>query len=402
MKNGRKIRRTKSLYGNRRRTRKNQIIAITVTLVAAAVLIFVGYSVGGPLFEYFKNGSSNANSSESWSPAQEYSDSAAESSVEESSTSAEDSSQESSAAQADSIAYRAGVLSVDDLASEQMLTEAVYQAKLDGFGAVVVPLKAEGGNIYFKTENATAVSSGACVSTLELAKISSIIKENGLRSIAEINTLTDHVAPKQVKELSYLFSDGVSSWYDNRPEKGGKPWMSPFSEGTRKYISEIADEVFKGGFDEVYCTGLNFPTFRNSDLEYIGETVKSPERYKSLLAIQAIFAEKSELYGVSFMTRMSAAKIIAGTEETFKPEENTSGALAVVFNREELGDSIGGTDAAAMGVYDRVTLCYTEVAKKTGEREVVPVIAADGLVDSDFAQAVQALEDMGFKRYIIQ
>ena len=67
---GRKIKRSSSLYGNRRKNKIKSIFAIIFTVIIAGALIFLGYSIGEPVINFFKNwGNSNTSQSEPWSPS---------------------------------------------------------------------------------------------------------------------------------------------------------------------------------------------------------------------------------------------------------------------------------------------------------------------------------------------
>ena len=383
-----KIRRSKSLYGNRRREKRNHIIALVITLVVAGGLVFFGYSIGKPIIDYIRNDEYNSvTDGEVWTPPEE--------TVETTAPEVTEKPVKDEVTLSEFMAYE---LEPYNLTSLEALEIAVTKAEEEGYNAICVTLKERGGYVYFGTEAELAHKNEEIIrSTLPAKTIASKIKSHGMLAIAKISTLHDNVAPFGEKASGYLFEGQTSSWYDNSVDNGGKPWLSPFSDITKTYISQLAIEAEKADFDAVICSDVVFPILRNSDIEYIGEIVRSPERYKALLDTVGIFEE----IGKPTMLEVSAAKILSGTEEVFRPSEISEETRIIVeLNLSELPQSalIGGEkiNLSEMSVYDRTRAVLDEISGKCGDREIIPHISSAGVSEEDFNMAKKAVSDMNF------
>lgn len=115
----------------------------------------------------------------------------------------------------------------------------------------------------------------------------------------------------------YRVTDG-SRWLDNTKENGGKAWASPFSTVTVQYLTEITGEVSRAGFSQIWCKDAVFPDFRESDLNYIGESVQNPERNAALVQLVNQLAQTAG--NVPLWVEVDAADAAEGTAEVFQPD----------------------------------------------------------------------------------
>jgi len=384
----RKIKRSKSLYGNRRKEKRNHVVALVVTLFAAAGLVFFGYSIGKPILDYINNDEYNkATEGTAWAPP-------AETTLPEETTSVTTPAKNTATLSK----FGAYELESYNLTSLEALEMAVTKAKSEGYTAICVPLKERGGHIYYDTKAEIAVNGEDIIlSTISAKTIATKIQEHDMLAIAKVSALYDNVAPFSEKEAGYLFEGQISSWYDNSVDQGGKPWLSPFSEHTKTYMTQLVGEVDTAGFDAIICADVVFPTLRNSDIEYIGEIVRSPERYKALLDIVAIF----ETAETDLMLEVSAAKILTGTEEVFKLGEISEETQIVVeMNYADLIGTvvINGEEAnlSGMSVYDRTTTVLGEISRRCGDRKIIPHINTTGISEVQLEEARRAIREMKF------
>ncbi len=395
---GRKIKRSSSLYGNRRKNKIKSIFAIIFTVIIAGALIFLGYSIGEPVINFFKNwGNSNTSQSEPWSPSDVATD--------ESESSSETSKSENSGSKNPDIQnYSAICLSVNDIKSLNSLNSAVENAKLNGFTAVIVPLKADGGMLYYKSTASLALTENLVSSDITAKEIAQTIKQNNMIAIADIQVLKDNLSPVKTKEAGYTFEGSTSAWYDNSVEKGGKPWLSPFSVTAKQYLSEISSEISSAGFDMIICSDVIFPPFRNSDLNYIGQTVKDHNRYKALIDVVNIFFSDTSAAGAKLSLKITAKDIIEGTSEVFKPDELPKISAIASFNISDYskinvnGNEIILTD---MSTYDKVKTIYQNVKAKSGDMTIIPCIEQAGMDSGQISEATKAIADLGYTTYII-
>jgi len=305
-KKGVKIKHRKTIY-KKRKSKGQKIFTFCLAVFAVVGLVFLGYSIGEPIKEFLNDRQNLITDSSStvWSPPETTSETTTAATTDKEDEIPKPNSEEL-------IAYS---LPINSTLSEQALTEAVVSAKNSGFSAVVVTLKADGGQIYYLTENETAKSAGAVVGTLTAPAIVKIITDNGMTPVAEINVLKDHIAPKGNSALSYKFENQDTVWYDNDPAQGGKPWLSPFSDATKTYISQISDEIARAGFTKIIASGIVFPPFLQSDLNYIGATVKDANRHIELIAMAQIIKTQANLTQAETDLKIPALDILSGKSE---------------------------------------------------------------------------------------
>lgn len=402
-KGGRKIYRTSANY-RKKRTRK--ALKVIFVIILLAVLVFLGYSIAKPIHNYIvsKTGE-NVTEDEVWTPPV-VTEKAEETAVEN--TEKEEITQPVEEEKTKSEKFSAYQLPVTALASQDALVKALNNVKDSGYTAVSVPLKVQGGKIYYNTASDFAkISEDAVAGTLYAGQISAIIKNNGFTAIAYVNLLEDNNRYGGTRKGSYRIASDDSTWLDNAPSKGGKPWLSPFETDTQEYVKFISAEIAGSGFDYVVFDGAMFPAFRNSDLSYIGEAVKSETRYKALINITGIAAEAVEATEATAILNVSAAGILAGTEEVFKPAELNFDILAVEFVPTELpAIALINNEEVALAelpANNRAYVVFSEIQRLAGNNvTIVPVFKQSDFSQADFNETITAILSLDCESYIIQ
>ena len=86
--------------------------------------------------------------------------------------------------------------------------------------------------------------------------------------------------------MAVRYQDTDYFWLDAAADAGGKPWLNPYSEGAAGYITALIDEVRAMGFEQVWLTGVQFPTTAGRDKASYGDTagVSMGQRLAQLLA----------------------------------------------------------------------------------------------------------------------
>lgn len=402
---GRKIYRAGASY---RKKRAQKIVKFILAIILLAALVFVGYSVAKPIYNFINEKKDNSSAESPWTPPV-----MTDAAEQEDSTDSEAKTDETSQAETEqskpkpSGSFSAYQLPAAALNSPQELADALQGVKESGYTAVSVTLKAEGGKIYYNTMSEMAVSDEtAVVSNMYAAQISSLIKAEGFTPIAYLNILEDNNRYGEKRDGSYHFASDNSTWLDNSVANGGKPWLSPFETETQSYAAYLANEISGAGFEYVILDGLSFPDFRNSDIIHIGGSVGSADRYKALLNIADIAAKAVESNGSEAMIMLSAGDILNGKEEVFKPNELTVKNAAVVYAPSEIGGTvmIGGqeTAVAELPAYDKAQLIFSEITAQAGEdMSIVPVLRKSDFLQADFEASISALVDAGYQSYVI-
>lgn len=402
---GRKIYRTNS--GNRKK-RAKKAFGILLILIVAAAFVFVGYSVAKTVVNYIKNNDASPDDATApWTPpvlAEDNGDaSSADGGEQESSTDSDTDEPEKNY----NVRFSAYKLPVSALDSMDALSKALSSAKESGYTAIIAVLKDKGGRIYYNTSSELARSDEtAAVGNMYAGQICAMIKTAGFTPIAQINLLEDNNRYGENRDGSYHFAGDKSTWLDNSVANGGKPWLSPFDTVTQSYAAYLSNEVSSSGFEYVIFDGITFPEFRNSDLNHIGDIVKSPDRYKALVNIANISAGAAEENKAQSIAMLSAKDIIAGTSEAFKPSELTSQFIGVTYFAGDFSGTavINGEETAfsELTAYERAETVFTEIKRLAGEGKVIiPAIRQSDFSQADFSETVSAIMASGCDSYII-
>ncbi len=407
-KKGRKVYRTNS-YEKKKRLKR--ALRILLGLIVIAALVFVGYSVGKPILNYLNKENENTdNVEEPWTPP------AVTSEVTETLVTSGDSTEvtvepsetvTSPDNKINSSGLTAYMLSEDALSDPSQFSALLDQVKADGYTAVSVTLKAKGGKIYYSTASTMAKSDeNAVVGNMPIQQIASLIKNSGLKMIAELNILEDNNRYGEYRDGSYHALDG-STWLDTAADKGGKPWLSPFDDDTKELVRYMADEVSAAGFDYITVSGLTFPTFRNSDLNLLGDTVKDANRYKALIELANIVQTAANEHNTKTFIRTNAADIIYGRAEIFKPSELSGYTLLIDFDPAEFTESV---------VYNNNEIVFSELDSsgkfKTAfeiikgqcgtDITVIPVITESGSNHADYDSLIAEIINEDFESYFVK
>ena len=169
----------------------------------------------------------------------------------------------------------------------------------------------------------------------------------------------------------------------------------------------MANEVSAAGFDYITVSGLTFPTFRNSDLNLLGDTVKDANRYKVLIELANIVQTAANEHNTKTFIRTNAADVIYGRAEIFKPSELSGYTLLIDFDPAEFTDSV---------VYNNNEIVFSELDPsgkfKTAfeiikgqcgtEISVIPVITESGSNHADYDSLIAEIINEDFESYFVK
>ncbi len=403
---GRKIYRANANY---RKQKVRKAFKILFFIIILAALVFLGYCVARPVFDYLSDRNEGSTSADTapWTPPKAPEDDEDLTEGEEDNEEVSDDKDNSDQQKVQVGGFSAYRLPVSALGSEDALKNALEAVKEGGYTAVIAVLKDEGGKIYYKTGSELAQSDeNAVVGSMYAGQICAMIKQAGFTAIAEINLLEDNNRYGEKRDGSYHFAIDDSTWLDNSVANGGKPWLSPFDTNTQSYAAYLANEVSSGGYEYVIFDGLTFPPFRNSDLNHIGTEVQSADRYKALVNIENIAVGALDKDKTLPLIMTSAGDILSGKAEVFKPSELSSEMIAVTYVPSEISGTviINGQETAVsdMTVYERAAAVFGEVKRLAGEgKTIVPTLRQSDFSQADFNDVVTAAIELGMESYII-
>lgn len=274
-----KIKHRKFNLYNKKKSKAKQALTIILTIVAACALGVVGYGIGKPVMDFIR-GNSQYTSGES-SDNSGGADSSGENNSADVSDISDAVSGDSSGAQnspggSQTTSGNNSVPPVeatngtmyflpDNAAtSSASLNSAIAAAKNTGHTTVAVTMKDNSGFFLYKSNIAGIKDTDSITGTLTAQQICEIITKAGLTPAAKINTVMDKKNGNAIGGNYTIVGGG--NWLDNRPEKGGKLWLSPFKTNTVQFAGNIAEELSAAGFKHIICVNTMYPRFHNIDV----------------------------------------------------------------------------------------------------------------------------------------
>ncbi|WP_455526167.1 putative glycoside hydrolase [Huintestinicola sp.] len=434
------MRRKKKIFKPKRhykiKRRNENAVKIIAGAAAVAALIFVGYSVAGPIGRYIAS-RPDRTETQPWTPTDtdivtddtaaqtaelpsvtditqsdislpvsEEAQTSAAAVTEPAETTVTTVSEQTAALREGGAAY---YLDPDSMSDADSLDEALDELAASGCNAVIFPVKTEGGVFHYRTELdfvATVIDGNDPIqSELSAADIVKAAESRGLRPVALMSVLYDNNRYGDYRDGSYRSEDG-DTWLDTSPDKGGKPWLSPFDETAQEYLCDIVTELGEAGFDEIICDDFIFPEFRSSDIDMLGEEV-SPysDRYQALTALAVMMNNAGNDAGTRVMLRITANSVIRRYSELFYPDELEGCRIMIDYSENNISRTmVAGNDEVIlddMDMYDKITAVYGEVSSRCGDLPVYPMLDRESMSADDFDEAVKALTAMGYDEYYV-
>lgn len=395
-------RKQKPLF-KKKRTPAQSALNVILTLIIVAVLIFLGYSIGKPIMEFFDSREGSVPAVNDPLPNEDDDPDASADVSDTQTTTTPDEIATQPPVTTEPIIIKNGILYVSFADGEDyvaQLERAIEKAVLQNCKGICLDLVAEGGNVMYNTQNKTAIKSKAVSKTpIDLLTCVSLITDSELLPYARISALSDHIASWFDRSLCYLFEDGSSKWLDNSLANGGKPWISPFSDSAKEYISSFVTEISDAGFVGIIAGEFDFPPFRNKDLGYVGEIVKNPQRYEALIGFSNHLGDTlgtAKLYAIE----VDAEDILSGKCELLSDTALLNArTLYVKYDSSTIGDRVEKADGSAVS-FEGLTEDY-KIAQVF--RLVNTALADSGLktvaaVRSDLTvpEIFSALESIGY------
>lgn len=308
-KNAIKIKRSKVNLYNKRKSKRKQVLTIVITAVAACALGVLGFGLGKPLFEYFSGKNNSSDSSSAWTPP--------ESEASSSESTAESSSQASSVTPPEPEPEMTDIyfLPEDAALSSASLNSALAAAKTAGVKTVAVTLKNETGNFLYKSGLKSITTHDIITGTLSAEQICRAIKDAGFVPAAKISTLKDRLCGyKDATDGGYRIAGSGVTWHDDRDEKGGKPWLSPFKPQTLQFIGEVAEELSGAGFKHIIAVNTMYPKFHKEDIStYLSDLPLSDNKARLDALKNVVNSAKAgaEKNGAALWLEISGESVVA-------------------------------------------------------------------------------------------
>ena len=166
-------------------------------------------------------------------------------------------------------AVRAVYLPLSTLRDAAGRDTALSAAASAGFNAVLFDLKGSDGRLAYVSATPLALQAqSAADGALPLEDLKNLlqaVKDKGMKPIARLYAFQDPYAPSRLPtaKIAYAGHEGWT-WYDNDPDNGGKPWLNPYLEDARRYITDLLAELKAAGLEAAMLDGVQFPARTSS------------------------------------------------------------------------------------------------------------------------------------------
>lgn len=388
-----KIKRHKRIY---RRSAGSIILRIVIIAAAVGILFALGWALYTPVSNWIEQRQNQpednavVGESQSQTPA------------ESTDTKPEE---ESDAQQSPSSVQATAYLPIETVADSSRLASALDLLKQSGYDSVMFDLKAADGTVnysiaYQQTTDARVTSA----SPIDLNAVVSQIKQAGLIPVASVYTFRDHLYPSADNTAATHYKDSDFLWVDNDPQKGGKPWINPFSESGQNYIKKIVDDACAAGFEMIVLQGTQFPEGYSLDMIDYGEHASEDKNafLKQYLQQMTEYAAQKDVTLAGFF---SAANLLGVDNRMYFGEaaDIASQNTVVDFSLDVFGNGIT-TDTVSIpqpdaDPYNTLKTAGAAVEQALGGRNLIAFFDAEGMT----AEELSALqEETGVSRYIIQ
>ena len=249
-----------------------------------------------------------------------------------------------------------------------------------GYNAMMFPLKSVGGSLLYSSGVSEAQTCGASdPARLSLEDLTQIAWTRGMSCMALFDTLNDNLYPAGFQSGAYCITEG-GRWLDTAEERGGKPWISPFSESARGYLSALTQEISGAGFSRIYCSDLIFPHFRDSDIRYLGSYVKNPERRAE--AISAV---------MSGITDSASGALYTGKYG----EETTAEVVSALSPETAVSLQISPSSAAKSKEQ------LSAARNLAGDRPFIPWVVRGAMTESELNAVLDMLYESGYREIVV-
>lgn len=403
---GKKIRRSRNLYGKKKRP-VQRVFEVIGMLVVVAGLALVGYAAGKPLMEFFQNGGGEIPSDTlEWTPPESGTD------VDLSNTAVSEQVTETEPAPAESERQKAVFAPTSALDNASSLAAYLQLAKASGYNTVVLDLKDNSGNLWYKSKIPAVQDSDLIKGTLTAEEITAVFKDSGLTPTARISTLKDMLGPKTVDDMTYRFADGSYNWIDASLENGGKPWANPYLDGTKSYISGITEEMANAGFSDIILANLIYPSFSSYDISVLPSQVTDINtRHAGLTELVKQCSDKKG------QSRLILEVSLKDVVENYAGYKNTAEALRgknnlvvdgilISFNRSETGSELITGESSSIklptDLNELANLLFKQAARNLSGMNIIPCIDDSGLSDAETGQLAKTLEALGYESYMVK
>ncbi len=305
------------------------------------------------------------------------------------------------------IASMTAYLPIETVAEPQQFEKALQSAADAGYDSIMFDLKTADGTVNYAISYDELTDARVTrQNPIDLNAVAEQIRQAGLIPVASIWTFRDNLYPSANNAASTYYQDSDFLWVDNSPEKGGKPWINPFSQAGQDYIRKIVEDACAAGFQSIVLQGVQFPEGYALDMIDYGEHA-SEDKHAFLKTYLSQMTEYAAEKGVELMPMFSAPSMLgANNAMYFGDTSDLSPSLTAVDLRLSVFGNGLNTDSVSIpepsvNAYNTIKTASAAVCTKLPDGQLVGVLDGKELSESELSSQVQGASEGGIKRCII-
>lgn len=394
-----KIKRHKRIY---RRSAGSILARVAAIVAAVAVLFGLGWALYGPVSDWISQKQKEPTQQQEMVPGASASEPAAQPQQQEPAPPAAEPEQPS-----ELTSSKTAYLNNQTVADPQAFSQALQQAVEQGYDSILFDLKSQDGTVHYTIDYNEPVNARVTAEhPIDLQQTAQQILDAGLMPVASIYTFHDNIYPLADNSASTYYMDSDVLWVDDAPDKGGKPWIDPFTQSGQDYIRHIIDDAIEAGFQKIILQEIQFPEGYSLDMIDYG-THASDDKH----AFLAQYIEQMTAYaaqqGVELSAMFPSSRLLgANTAMYFGDPAALVGERAVADLRIQSFVSGFTTEAVSIpnpsdNPENTLQTASAALVQKMGDCQLTAVIDGEGLTHEQLNARIQLLEQNGISTCIV-
>ncbi len=282
----------------------------------------------------------------------------------------------------------------DRLGDETYLKNMTKQVKKKNCNSVVIDFKTKEGKLCYSSLQENAVA-GKCAlyDNDTVRRAIDIFETADITVIAGVYCFEDPAVAAADSSLAVKYMNTDVSWLDGSDDKGGKPWLNPYSKNVRSYLVSVIKEINSFGVNVFMLESLQFPGGENTGgATYPGEKDKDSRNAQLKSTLRAIKSALNESAVLIFS--QSAGDALEGNDSIYFGSVTDIPVYGVAVDTRERPLSIAvdkKTDfISILSMYSAISAGYTD-------KVIIPLIDTEEYSYS----YIRSMQKSGFGSFIL-
>ncbi len=280
------------------------------------------------------------------------------------------------------------------LGDEGYLKDITRQVKKKNANSVVIDFKTKEGKLCYSSLQENAVAGKCALYDNDTIRRAVDIFENAnITVIAGVYCFEDSAVATADSSLAVKYMDTDVSWRDGSDDKGGKPWLNPYSENVRNYLVSVIKEINSFGVNVFILKSLQFPGGENTDgATYPGEKNKESRNAQLKSTLKDIKSALNE--NALLIFSQSASDAIEGNDSIYFGPVTDMPVYGVAVDTRERPFSIAVDKKTD---FISILSMYSSIAAGYKDKKIIPLIDAEEYSYS----YIRSMQKSGFGSFIL-